>query len=281
LKKKHKNTYAKVSHEPISDKILRFRKSERLLHWALALPFLVCLSTAAALFFYYNPDPTRPYRVAVGAIHRVAGIAFIVLPILAIFLGRGDFKTHFSNIREAWTWKLQDIKWLLLMGLAAINKKIVLPEQGKFNAAEKINFIYLMITYPLYIISGFIIWETDAAFVAWNAHFIMALLAVPLVFGHIFMATINSGSRAGLSGMFTGYVDRHWASHHYTRWFREHFGDEKKVVPIGAAKRNRLKCHAADKSPVTKTKNLQGTETFFSESEVNNLMEKINIEKTG
>lgn len=30
------------------------------------------------------------------------------------------------------------------MGFAAINKNIELPEQGKFNAAEKINFMTLM-----------------------------------------------------------------------------------------------------------------------------------------
>lgn len=285
MKTANHNQQVKAPDEPIANKILRFRTSERLLHWALALPFLVCLGTAIVLFCYYNPDPTRPYRVVLGAIHRVAGIALIVLPLLAVLISKGDFKTHFYNIRQAWFWNLDDIKWLLLMGPAAINKKIVLPEQGKFNAAEKINFMYLMTTYPLYIISGFYIWETDAAFVAWNTHVAIALLSIPLILGHIFMATINAGSRVGLSGMFSGYVDRQWAKHHYPKWFREWFGDEKKVIPIGSAKLVKKHAPAGGKQqniPV-KTKYCRGSASapLFSEQEINDILNNLQIDKTG
>ena len=223
--------------DPSSSKILRFRRSERLLHWALAVPFLVCLGSALILIVFYNPDPTRPYRAVFAATHRLAGIAFVVLPILATIISKGDFRTHFYNIRQAWLWTLQDIQWLLLMGLAAVNKKIVLPEQGKFNAAEKLNFMYLMSTYLLYVISGIVIWLTDAAFVAWIAHCAIALMAIPLILGHIYMATINAGSRVGLSGMFTGYVDRHWAKHHYSKWFRDHFEDDHPAASVTTEER--------------------------------------------
>jgi cytochrome b subunit of formate dehydrogenase len=52
----------------------------------------------------------------------------------------------------------------------------------------------------------------------------MALLATPLILGHIFMATINPDTRAGLTGMLTGFVDRRWAKHHYRLWYDEHYG---------------------------------------------------------
>ncbi|MEN8264544.1 MAG: hypothetical protein ABFR82_13895 [Nitrospirota bacterium] len=35
-------------------------------------------------------------------------------------------------------------------------------------------------------------------------------------------ATINPDTRSGLPGMTSGYVDRDWTKHHYTRWYREH-----------------------------------------------------------
>ena len=284
MKSENKKQKVKIPDEPVSNKILRFRKSERLLHWSLAVPFLVCLGTALVLFFYYNPDPTRPYKVAVGAIHRIAGIAFIALPILAILISKGDFKTHFYNIRQAWLWNLKDIKWLMLMGLATVNKKIVLPEQGKFNAAEKINFMYLMTTYPLYIISGFYIWETDAAFVAWNVHFIIALLSIPLILGHIFMATINAGSRVGLSGMFSGYVDGHWARHHYTSWFREHF-EKDKIIPIGSAKRAKQKAqeekNLRETADISKQDDAGTADSLFSENEISEILDNFKVDKTG
>ena len=39
----------------------------------------------------------------------------------------------------------------------------------------------------------------------------MALIATPLLMGHKFMALVNPETRIGLSGMFTGFVDRQWA----------------------------------------------------------------------
>ena len=205
------------------DRILRFRKSERSVHWALAIPFLVCFATALVLVFYYNPDPLRPYRATVSWIHKISGICLAVLPMLAIIRSRGDYKIYFYNIKQAWVWSLDDLKWLSLMGLAAVNKKIKLPEQGKFNAAEKINFMKLMTTYPLYILTGLIIWLTDAAFASWLLHFAMALIATPLIAGHMYMAMINPESRKGIDGMITGYVDSNWAKHHYGKWYAEHF----------------------------------------------------------
>jgi len=210
----------------------------------LAIPFLVCLTTALVLVIHYNPDPTRPYRAVFAATHRIAAIAFVVLPILATIISKGDFRIHFYNIRQAWLWTLQDLKWLLLLGLASISKRITLPEQGKFNAAEKINFMYLMSTYTLYVLSGVYIWVTDAAFVAWVAHCLMATLSFFLILGHIYMATINAGSRIGLSGMFSGYVDRHWAKHHCTKWFREHFEDDHSPISVATDKKNSIKSHA-------------------------------------
>jgi formate dehydrogenase subunit gamma len=211
---------------PLSRKILRFRKSERSLHWALAIPFLVCLVTALILVIYYNPDPQRPYRAFFSWTHRISGIFLIFLPFIAVVRSRGDHRIFFYNIRQAWIWTMEDLKWLSLMELAAVSKKFVLPEQGKFNAAEKINFMNLMATYPLYILTGLLVWLTDVAFISWLLHFLMALIVLPLIGGHIYMALINPSSRIGLEGMITGFVDRQWAKHHYTRWYREHFEDE-------------------------------------------------------
>ena len=206
-----------------STKILRFRKSERLLHWSLAVPFLVCFTTAVILIIFYNPSPTRPYRLWFSWGHRISGILLLILPLFSISKGRHDWRLHFYNIKQAWVWTFEDIKWLMLMGIATIFKKIRLPEQSKFNAAEKLNFMYLMVTYPFYIMTGALIWFTDVAFVSWLLHCYMAMLATPFILGHIFMATINPDTRVGLHGMFSGHVDRHWAKHHYPRWYREHF----------------------------------------------------------
>ncbi len=203
-------------------KILRFAKSERIVHWSIAGPFLVSFATGMTLAVVYNPDPSRPLRSVFAVLHRVSGTALIVLPLLATFRARGDARLHFYNIRQAWKWVFDDFKWLALMGLAAINSRIKLPEQGKFNAAEKLNFMVLMTTDPLYVATGLLMWLTHLAVLSWIMHFLMATLATPLLVGHLFMALINRETRVGLDGMFSGFVERQWAKHHYRRWYREH-----------------------------------------------------------
>ncbi len=225
--RKSDTTATQTARAKKTQKILRFRKSERTVHWAIAVPFLLCFTTALILVIFYNPDPLRPYRETFSWIHRISGISLIVLPILSIIRSRGDYKIYFYNIRQAWVWTLEDLKWLSMMGLAAVSKRFTLPEQGKFNAAEKINFMTLMSTYPLYILTGLVIWWTDGALLSWLVHFGMAIVATPLIAGHIFMATINPDTRSGLPGMTSGYVDRDWAKHHYTRWYREHFENDQ------------------------------------------------------
>jgi formate dehydrogenase subunit gamma len=207
---------------PDNSKILRFARSERLLHWCIAGPFLISFTTAVVLVFVYNPDRSRPFRYVFATLHRVSGVALIVLPILATLKLRGDARVHFYNIRQAWTWVFDDIKWLSLMFAASFSSRVRLPEQGKFNAAEKLNFMVLMVTYPLYVATGVLIWATHVAVLSWLLHFAMALLSAPLILGHMYMALLSRSGRPGLQGMISGYVDRHWAKHHYRRWYREH-----------------------------------------------------------
>ena len=81
-------------------RILRFRASERWLHWCIAIPFLACLLSAAVLMLYYNPNPQRPHREIVSSIHRWSGVALMVLPVLVLLLNLGDIRVYLRNLKE-------------------------------------------------------------------------------------------------------------------------------------------------------------------------------------
>ena len=211
--------------------ILRFRKSERQLHWAIAVPFIVCYATAIVLVGVYNLEPTRPLRALFSWTHRLSGACLFLLPLWTVLRHRHDFDTHFHNVRTAWRWRLADVKWLFLMGLSTIDKRVVLPDQGKFNAGEKLNFMFLTASYPLFLVTGLLIWLPGVAFGSWVLHLALAAIATPLIFGHIFMAAVNPETRVGLQGMITGHVNRHWAQHHYRLWYNEHFGHLHRPPP--------------------------------------------------
>jgi formate dehydrogenase subunit gamma len=204
-------------------RILRFLKSERLLHWTLAIPFVLLYGSALMMLALWGEPHPRHIRTAFAWVHRTAGACLVLFPPIALLRGRKEWRIHLENMREGWIWTADDLRWLILFPKAAADSRITLPEQGKFNAAEKLNFMMVFATYPLYIATGLMIWLPGIAFVPWLAHCAMAVIGFPLVAGHIFMATINPGTRIGLSGMITGRVDREWAKHHYRRWFREKF----------------------------------------------------------
>jgi formate dehydrogenase subunit gamma len=212
-------------------KIQRFVASERFVHWALALPILVLYATALMMVVYWDEAGSRPVRTVFSWIHVTAAICLIVLPPLALLSGKRDWRVHLANFKEGWRWTRDDIHWLILSPLAAVNHRITLPEQGKFNAAEKLNFMMVSATYPLYIWTGVLLWLEGANFIAWIVHLSAAALSSVLVVGHIYMATVNPSTRVGLSGMITGWVDREWAKHHYRRWYREHF-EETTPAPV-------------------------------------------------
>jgi formate dehydrogenase subunit gamma len=207
--------------------ILRFQFTEICLHWAIAIPFLVCYLSAVVLIFVYNPEPTMAFRTEFSWLHKGSALALITLPPLMIMLTLDSWKIHLENIKEGWLWKKDDVIWLLMMLGNSVGMKFKLPESEKFNAAEKINFMMVMTFYPLFILTGAFIWLFQASFAAWVAHFAMAIVATPLVWGHIYMATINKDTKAGLSGMITGYVSADWAAHHYHKWFHRNFENLK------------------------------------------------------
>ena len=215
-----------------SPKILRFVQSERFLHWALAVPFVLLYATALMMVILWSEPQPRHVRTAFAWAHRIFGLGLLLFPPIALFRGRSQWRTHLANLKEGWIWNRDDLRWLILFPRAALDSRIRLPDQGKFNAAEKLNFMMVSVAYPLYAITGLLIWMPGIAFVPWLAHSVMAVLGIPLVVGHILMATVNPGTRVGLSGMVTGWVDREWAKHHYHRWYREHFEQPESTGPV-------------------------------------------------
>jgi formate dehydrogenase subunit gamma len=229
--------------------ILRFQRSERLLHWSIAIPFMVCYTTALILFLFFNLHSEGYSRHVWSWIHRIAGAGLIAFPLLTAIRNPRDYRIHLDNVRQAWTWALDDLKWLILMGAAAVSSRVKLPEQGKFNAAEKLNFMMVMGTYPIFILTGLLLWIPHMKFLSWVIHVGLATVATPLMLGHIYMALVNPGTRVGLSGMVNGYVDRQWAKHHYERWYRDNFGDGERDGSGGSEIETLLRpalihCHA-------------------------------------
>jgi cytochrome b subunit of formate dehydrogenase len=204
-----------------SQKILRYKKSNRSIHWIIAIPFMVCYTTALILVFYYNPDPSRPLRTVFSWVHRISGVSLLLLLIIVISRSKHDLGVYFYNIKNAWSWTMRNSKLLCFLGLSTISKRAALPEQGKFNASvAKASYSTAMILTsisPFFILTGILIWLTDSAILFWLIHISMAVITTPLLLGHIFMVSLKPNTRVALTRRISGFVDRQYVKHNHAR----------------------------------------------------------------
>ncbi len=202
-------------------KMLRLLKADRWIHWTIAVPCIVCYVTALVLILVYNPEPSRQFRVVFSWIHRISGVSLIVLPMIAMYYSKHDLRSYVHNINQAWAWTIKDIKCLCLLALSFISRRALTSNSDRLGTSVmKFNYasaMMLMSTYPIFIVTGVLIWVTDGAFLFWMIHLGLALMATLFLLSHILMSILNPPARVALSKRISDFVDRRYKNHNHTR----------------------------------------------------------------
>lgn len=203
--------------------VLRFVLGERLAHWNHAISFLLLFFTGFALVVrgvsgILGQDGLRLF----GQIHRVAAWPFTLLTIPILYLAAR--KTAGQWFRDSFRFDRDDRLFLARFAKDFFGGKADLPHQGKFNAGEKINSLLQIFGWPVMVITGWMmIYKTELPrpLMEWviPIHSTAAMLLGAAVIGHIYLATLHPHSKAGLSGMFSGWVPASWAKEHYRKWY--------------------------------------------------------------
>ncbi len=197
-----------------NDRIVRFDRAERWLHWVNAGLVLLLLGTGLVLYVG-TLSALVGRRALVKDIHVVSGLALPV-PFLAIYAGR--WRAGFRrDARRLGRFLRDDWRWLRSRGGA--------PglHLGKFNAGQKLNAIFVAGVLPVMLMTGSIMywnkpfsnsWRTGATFVHdWG--FVTLLI---VVVGHIAKALVEP---VLLRSMVEGTVSTTWAATHRPRWHVE------------------------------------------------------------
>ena len=135
------------------DRIRRFSRTERALHWVHASAFFVLLGSALVLYLPRLSELVAR-RQLVKDVHLYTGLAWAILIALLLVLGlRHGLR---ATIREIERFDREDVRWLLLRGGMA----------ARFNAGQKLNAIVTAAFALLFAISGFLLWygERDTRF---------------------------------------------------------------------------------------------------------------------
>jgi formate dehydrogenase subunit gamma len=192
------------------ERIRRFSRTERALHWVHASAFFVLLGSGLVLYVPRLSELVAR-RQLVKDVHLYTGLAWAVLIGLLILLGlRHGLR---GTIRELERFDAEDLRWLLHRGGRA----------GRFNAGQKLNAIVTAAFAVLFAISGFLLWygERDTRFRFANTILLHdGLMYAPLVLltGHLYLSLIHQSTRHALRGMIGGTVEKEWARRHHPRW---------------------------------------------------------------
>ena len=196
--------------EPGPDRILRWSRTERAVHWIHAVAFCTLLGSGLCLYLPSLAEAVgrRPLFKDIHVYTALAWIAALALVVLA-----GDRRRLLATAREIDVFDDDDLGWLRWRG----------TPQGRFNAGQKLNAIVTAALAFLFSLTGFFLWygERNHAFRLQNAllvHDWLMYISFFLVVGHLWLSLVNRSTRHSLSGITRGWVREDWAVRHHPKW---------------------------------------------------------------
>jgi len=201
----------------------RYDAGMRIAHWLLAVFFFLAALSGLALF---HPAMAWLTNLFGGGpwtriLHPFLGLAMVIaFAYLAAHLVS-------ENILRDY-----DYKWLKLGRDVFANRHDNLPEQGKYNAGQKVLYWLLVLLMLVLLLTGFLFWRPWFAqyFPIWMVragtllHSAAAAVLIIIIIGHIYMAIWTVGS---VRAMVQGYVTARWARYHHARWYRDMTKEER------------------------------------------------------
>ena len=206
---------------PTGRLIQRFSPADRIVHWTMAISFVILAVTGLIITFgKYVLLPVIGYTlfswlaILSKGLHNFVGPIFsVAVPVFIVLYLR-------DNLPRAY-----DVKWIVKFG-GMLDKHGGHVPSGRFNAGEKAMFWGLVCFFSLIlIVTGYILNfpnfdQTRSTMQIANAvHMIAALLGIATACFHIYLGTI--GMKGAYQAMRTGYVDEAWAKEHHEYWYEE------------------------------------------------------------
>jgi formate dehydrogenase subunit gamma len=201
------------------ERIPRFTRTERAMHWVQASSFLLLLLTGFALQLP-SIESILGNRELLREIHLSGAFFFFFGP--AIVALSADRSSVGDDVRAVDTWDADDLRWLIPFPVLRLFG-IRTPPQGRFNAGQKLNAIFVVWSTLTFTITGLIIWQNrrfDLTLVsrANSIHTWLAYIALAAFLGHLFLATMYPQTRHSFRAITEGWVRGDWAEEHHSKW---------------------------------------------------------------
>ena len=204
----------------MSTSIQRYTPRERSNHWVVAIAFILAGLSGLALFhpaffFLTNLFGGGPWA---RILHPFIGVVMFLffIAMAARFWGLNRFTPA-------------DRQWMKRIGDVMRNRDQGLPEAGKYNAGQKYLFWSQVVSIPVLLLTGIVIWQPWFApiFPIWLlrvavvVHALAAWIMILSIVVHVYAAIWVRGT---VRAMTRGTVSEAWAKHHHRAWYREMTG---------------------------------------------------------
>jgi formate dehydrogenase subunit gamma len=209
------------------DELVRHPVYTRVLHWGVAIFFILALLSGFAI---YSPWLYRALTPLFGGgpmtrlLHPWFSIAFTVL-----------FAFQFLNWLVPMTWNRDDRRWLKRIKGYVTNADEVEPEYVDFfNAGQKLYFWAIAGSAVLFLVTGIPMWF-PATFgritvaVGYVLHDVAALVMLVGFIVHVYEGT--AAQPGTFASMTRGTVQRRWARIHHPAWYRRVTGCDPRADP--------------------------------------------------
>ena len=203
----------------------RYTASERANHWVVGISFILLALSGLAFFhpaFY-------PLTMLFGG----GTWARILHPFIGVIIGVA-FAIMFIRFYRLNFITPADREWISRIGEMIDGNDHNMPEQGKYNAGQKMVFWVMTLGLVVLLCTGVLFWQpwfaSDvpipvqrvAVLLHSLAAFVMSLTAVV----HIYAAIWVKGT---LRAMTQGTVTAGWAKRHHLLWYREKMQGQAQV----------------------------------------------------
>lgn len=202
---------------PDDERVARFTRAERYVHWATTALMLALIATGAVL---YNDQLAiyTGHRQFIALAHLYCGFALPIPMALGVFS-----KAYRADARRLNRHTEQDRLWLRHRAWKPGRVEEHGLKVGKFNAGQKLNAAFICGAILVMAGTGIIMWFQSLTSVSTRtgATFVHDWLALAIGFdiiGHVWFAISDRHARAGMRG---GTVPRWWAEQEHELWAQE------------------------------------------------------------
>jgi formate dehydrogenase subunit gamma len=197
--------------------LLRHPVYTRVLHWTVAIFFILSLLSGFAIYspwLFHWLTPLFGGGTMTRSLHPWFALAFSIA-----------FVFQFLNWLRPMRWTSGDSKWIRRVKEYALNRDTLEPPYtGFFNAGEKLYFWTIVVSVILFLITGILMWFDHIVprwivAVSYVVHGIAALVMLGGFIIHVYQSTASQPGT--FRSMIDGTVTEKWAWTHHPSWYSE------------------------------------------------------------